>query len=322
MTNQAVLPDSIARQLAEAEALEKQLYATPAPTEGNTDPAPVEPDPEPTPAEIVEPVVPQPEQRSQEETFEQRYRILQGKYDAEVPRLHAQLREAMSQLQYMAGELDTLKAAKQTEQAPANVPDNDAETFGEDLVTTIDRRAAKLAAEMVSKELQPMRDYVRQLEARLGDVNQQVAVSAEDRFYNALAKAVPDYEAINVDQGFLRWLGEVVPGTGRSRQEFLNEASNALDSVRVAEIFSDYKLLTGKQVQGQQQRQVRQELERQTAPQSTRSSSATPPVGRVYTRADYERAYDPRTVRELGADKAAALQAEMDQAVAENRVQW
>ena len=63
------------------------------------------------------------------------------------------------------------------------------------------------------------------------------------------------------------------------------------------------------------------ELVRQQAPSPTRSS-APPPGERVWSRAEYERAYDPRHLRTLSSDESARLQAEADRAVAENRVQW
>ena len=320
MTSNADLPEAIRRQVEEAQALEQQLYGE-AP-EGNTEPQPeVQPEEPTAQPEVAAEPQPEPIRKEDEETYQQRYRVLQSKYDAEVPRLHAQLRDVMAQNQQLYGEFEKLKAQANAKPEPAPEPDNDAETFGEDLVDAIDRRAAKLAKDLVSQQLQPMQAYIQQLESKLGVVGEQVAESAQDRFYGELAKAVPDYEAINADQNFLNWLGEIDPVYGVPRQAALDRAANSLDAGRVAAIFQAYNVLTSKQVAAQQNQQVRKELERQVAPSASRSASQAP-AGRVFTRADYEYAYDPRTIRELGGEKTLALQAEVDRAVAEGRIQW
>jgi len=56
-----------------------------------------------------------------------------------------------------------------------------------------------------------------------------------------LDKAVPDWETINKDPAFLKWLGEMDPLTGIQRQELLNQAHKALDAPRVANFFNSWK---------------------------------------------------------------------------------
>lgn len=323
MTNQA-LPESVRRQLEEAEALEQQVYGQPTPEAGNTEPVA---EPEPTPAEpVVEDVqVAQPEVaavKEEEETYRRKYDVLQGKFDAEVPRLYAQLRDATGQLQQALTEVQTLRAAQNTPKPEPTAPDNDAETFGEDLTEAIDRRSERKAEAMVNKQIKPLMEYIKQLETRLGDVNQQVEVSSQDRFLNNLAKQVPDYETVNTEQGFLNWLGEVDPVYGVPRQAALDAASERMDADRTAQVFLAYKQLTGKQVTQQQTQQVRKELERQTAPNTPSSSPKPAATGNILSRAQYEYAFDPRTIREIGQAKADELMAEADRAYAEGRVQW
>lgn len=324
MTNQAQLPESIRRQIEEAEALEKQLYGQ-APEEGNTEPVDDAPQDEDVQAVSEEPeaqpVEPQP-QDDEEDKFRRRYEVLKGKYDAEVPRLSHQVRELNENLQRAMQEIEMLRQAPQAPQKVEEKPDNDAEVFGEDLVEAVDRRAEKKARALVAEQTAELKQYIEQLEARLGNVNQQVAVSAQDRFYSRLGQLVPDYEAVNGDEGFLNWLGQVDPVYGVPRQAALDAAAQAMDADRVANVFMAYKSLTGKQTQAAQKQQVRQELERQVAPSRTQASAATPQQGKIWTKAEFERAYDPRTIRELGQERADALVAEAEVALAEGRVQW
>lgn len=326
MTSQA-LPEHVRRQVEEAEALEKQIYgeAAPAPEEGNTDAdsgTTVDATPEPAVEEPVRQVV-QPEAVQEEDTFRRRYEVLQGKYNAEIPRLHAQVRELTDVVKATNAELEKLRHVPTKEQTP----DRDAEAFGEDLTAAIDRRAKAMAKELFEAESKSMVEYIQKLEARLGGVDQQVAISAQDQFLSNLARHVPDYETINADEKFLSWLSEADPVYGVPRQEALNHASGVLDVARTAAIFQAYKQLTGKQetapVATEPQRsQARQTLERQVAPSASRSSATAPTTGKIWTRAEFERAQDPRTIRELGAERANALAAEADLAYAEGRVQW
>ena len=231
-----------------------------------------------------------------------------------------QLRLANDRIQALAHELDAQRSKPAAQ--PAQADDNDAEVFGEDLVGAIDRRAEQKAKALVAQETQQLIAYVKQLEAKLGTVNEQVAVSAQDRFYGKLATLVPDYEAVNQDQGFLTWLGEVDSVYGVPRQAALDAAANASDPERVASVFNAYKMLTSKQVSQQQKQQVRQELERQTAPSSTRGAATQPTQGKVWTLAEFEAALDPRNMQKLGRHKAEELYQDALRAEAEGRLQF
>ena len=324
MTNQATLPESVRRQVEEAEALEKQLYGEPTP-EGNTEPSP-EPDPVPEPVPEPAPTpettaVTQPEGfADEEESFRRRYEVLQGKYSAEVPRLHAQLREANERMNSMQAEFSAIKEQLAQKPVTQDRPDNDAETFGEDLVDAIDRRAERKAQSLVAAELKPLQDYVRKLEAQLGSVNDSVQSSAQDVFLNKLAVQVPDYEATNVDQGFLAWLGESDPVYGVPRQAALDDAVRNLDVSRTASIFQAYNLLTRKQVATHKQQETRKELERQVAPKTNTPASQVPQSERIWTLGEWEAAQDPRNIYKMGRAESDALAAEAERALVEGRV--
>jgi molecular chaperone GrpE (heat shock protein) len=243
--SQTALPPSVQRQLDEAAALEAQLYGpAPTPEVVNTDvPQPAE-TPQPAPAEPapVEQPAPQPE----EETFRQRYNVLQHKYNAEVPRLHAQLREAVANITQLTAEVQRLQQA--TAQQPTSVPqdEEDTERFGEDLMAAIDRRATALAQQMLQSRDGEITQYIRSLETKLENVGERVVQTDQERFYAALAQRVPQWESINGNQAWLAWLSEVDPVYGQPRQAALDAAANALDANRVAAIFNAFNGLTSK----------------------------------------------------------------------------
>ena len=321
--SQTALPPSVQRQLDEAAALEAQLYGqAPTPKEVvNTDaPQPAE-TPQPAPAEPapVEQPAPQPE----EETFRQRYNVLQHKYNAEVPRLHAQLREAVANITQLTAEVQRLQ--QETAQQPTtSVPqdEEDTERFGEDLMAAIDRRATALAQQMLQSRDGEITQYIRSLEAKLENVGERVVQTDQERFYAALAQRVPQWEAINTNQAWLAWLSEVDPVYGQPRQAALDAAANALDANRVAAIFEAFNELTRKPVDAKAKETARKQLERQIAPQPASASAPSQAAGEHWTQADYERAYDPRIHRQVGPEKAAQMMAEADKALAEGRVRF
>ena len=319
--SQTALPPSVQRQLDEATALEAQLYGpAPTPTVVNTDvPQPAE-TPQPAPAEPapVEQPAPQPE----EETFRQRYNVLQHKYNAEVPRLHAQLREAVANITQLTAEVQRLQQA--TALQPTSVPqdEEDTERFGEDLMAAIDRRATALAQQMLQSRDGEITQYIRSLEAKLENVGERVVQTDQERFYAALAQRVPQWESINGNQAWLAWLSEVDPVYGQPRQAALDAAANALDANRVAAIFNAFNELTSKPVDAKAKETARKQLERQIAPQPASASASSQAAGEHWTQADYERAYDPRIHRQVGPEKAAQMMAEADKALAEGRVRF
>ena len=319
--SQTALPLSVQRQLDEAAALEAQLYGpAPTPEVVNTDaPQPAE-TPQPTPAEPapVEQPAPQPE----EETFRQRYNVLQHKYNAEVPRLHAQLREAVANITQLTAEVQRLQQS--TAQQPTAVPqdEEDTERFGEDLMAAIDRRATALAQQMLQSRDGEITQYIRSLEAKLENVGERVVQTDQERFYAALAQRVPQWESINGNQAWLAWLSEVDPVYGQPRQAALDAAANALDANRVAAIFNAFNELASKPVDAKAKETARKQLERQIAPQPASASAPSQAAGEHWTQADYERAYDPRVHRQVGPEKAAQMMAEADKALAEGRVRF
>jgi hypothetical protein len=256
-----------------------------------------------------------------EETWQVKFHTLKGKFDAEVPRLAAQAREQNSAIQTLLTENQGLKqrAATQPVQQAAPVTDADREAFGTDLVDMVDRVAAQRTQTLMEQIAQVRRDN-EQLNSRLGNVNEQVVSSAKDRFTNSLTTAVPDWEAVNSNQGFLEWLGEVDPIYGMPRQAGLDNAYGKLDAGRTAAIFQAYKLAAGIVAPATT---PSKELSRQIAP--TRSRNTATPVAnqantRIWTNSDIEAFYKDLRLGNLGSEDAARIEAEINAAAAEGRV--
>lgn len=214
-----------------------------------------------------------------EETFEQKYRTLQGMYNAEVPRLHAERRELSNRVQQLEQLISAMNAKPAQSQAPAQklITDQDVEDYGD----SIEVMRKVFREEMASKdaELNELKQLVRQVQGtvvpQVHQLSQNYAVSNEQRFWADLQTAVPDWQDINADKGFQAWLLEVDPLTGIPRQTYLDDAQRNLDARRVANFFSAWKGATGvPDARTPRETQAASELERQVAPGKSRSGGA------------------------------------------------
>jgi len=315
------LPKQVEAQLRELEALEKQL--TDAQNPAPADPAPTlaEPpqDPQPAPAEPkpVEPTPTPTEPVVAEETWQQKYKTLKGMYDAEVPRLHADLRELKAQVDSLrkASETKPVEPAK-PKAAEKLVTDADVEAFGSDLIE-VQRKVAREVAAEFRGELDAMRAENEKLREQLTSTGTQVS---EASFEQRLYRMVPDFEAVNADPKWIAWLNEVDPLLRAPRSSVAQQAFNRGDAEGVAHYVALFKQ-NSKPVEPAADRT--EELERQLQP--NRGATSAPPTsqkGKVYTNADIEKMF--RKAADLGTkgqtDAAKKLEAEIDAAFMEGRV--
>lgn len=225
---------------------------------------------------------PQDVGRGAEENITQKYKTLQGMYNAEVPRLHSQNRELNARVQQMEQLLASLSAqSKQPEQQTNVAPlvtDSDVAEYGESL--DVMRRVTREELYPVASKIAQLENIIRQLQTnvvpQVQAVAQRQAVNAEQQFWSDLSGAVSNWREINDDQAFQSWLLDVDPLTGISRQTYLEDAHRNLDVRRVASFFQTWNELTGKANVAQTNRRAASasELERQVAPGRSKNTGA------------------------------------------------
>ena len=293
------LPNSIQHAADYADALEQKLQSeaqvTDAPELGNDEP--VHQDDQPA---------------DDTEKLRSRYASLQGKYNAEVPRLHSRAKELEAQLQQLMEENASLRGeiAKQ-EEAKSYLTERDSETYGEDMVDLV-RRAAKEESSRFAREAATLKSQVEELRQQMSYQAQTVAAQREEAFYEALSAAVPDWETQNTEQGFLDWLAQADPLYGFQRNEALQRAFNARDAQRVAAIFLEYQ---------QTAQRSSNPLARQVNPKGSRASvdHQGQPM-RTFTNKDVADFYDAWRRGKYTDEQAALIEKEIQDAVAAGRV--
>jgi hypothetical protein len=287
------LPEQIRKQTEAVQELYKQLNgdenngneATP-PADGNTSPSENTAQPAPADESAVSNNAAQPQGNEQtpsgtgqeddpnSETYAQKWRTLQGMYNAEVPRLHSQNRELNGRVQQMEQLLASLsqqssQPAQQTQVAPL-VTENDVQEYGDSL--DVMRRVTREELYPVAQKIAQLDQIIRSLQTSVVPQVQAVAhrqaMTAEQQFWSDLSSAAPNWREINDDHAFQSWLLEIDPLTGISRQTYLEDAQRILDVRRVASFFQTWNELTGKANVAQNTRRTAtaSELERQVAP--------------------------------------------------------
>jgi len=272
------LPKSIQAQADAADATLKAAYPETHGLDGQTQVAePVPPiplpvvqasEPQPPAQPQAQPVVVQQPQPPQDDSWEQRYRTLQGIHNKQVGELKDRLEQLAAQHQHL---LDRLNApAPVAQPQPVAVNPQDAETFGEDLVRMIQRTAEQTLGPVA----QSVEQRLAQLEQSLQGTNKVVAKTADDTFFVSLREQVPDFDQINTSDPFLAWLAEEDDLTGNPRQAALTAAGNARDLNRVVKVFNAFKKATGATQQPSPPATPQSRLEAQVSPVSTGNGGA------------------------------------------------
>lgn len=266
-------------------AVEPQESATPSTPATPATPSDQEGTPEPEPKE------------SDGDYWRRRFEVIEGKYNAEVPQLHARLSDANRQIDQLKQELDQLKQQPQESEPSKPSLDNSAleaslqeleNTYGSEFVAPF-RQQQEYLQQLVSQN-QSLGQTLEQLRNQVQDVSQRHERNEEDDFFERLGTVVPDWQQLNRDQDFINWVQEVEPLSGTPKVDLLNRARQELDADRAAKFFQDYKRERGigqeqrDQERQQQKRQQKQrDLEKKVAPGETRAGD-TPKQAPVYTR--------------------------------------
>lgn len=326
------LPKSIQAQADAADATLKAAYPETHGLDGQTQVAePVPPiplpvvqasEPQPPAQPQAQPVVPQQPQPPQpsDDSWEQRYRTLQGIHNKQVADLKDRLDQMAAQHQQLLDRLSAPPPAAQPQ--PVAVNSQDAEVFGEDLVKMIQRTATQ----MLGPVAESVEQRLSQLEASLQGTNKVVAKTADDTFFTDLRTQVPDFDQINTSEPFLAWLAEEDDLTGEPRQAALSAAGNARDLRRVVKVFNAFKRTAGTTAQPSPPASPASRLEAQVSPISTGNGGA--PVTQnaqgkpLLTTQQVERFYsDVRRGAYRGNDQMRmATEAVINEALAEGRI--
>lgn len=229
------------------------------------------------------------------DTYAQRWRSLQGSYNAEVRSRH-ELQNRVQQMEQLLSSLSSQQVAPPQQHEPRAsklVTEKDVEEYGDsiDMMRKVTREELDTVAQRIAQIEGAMRQMHSSVVPQVQAVAQRQQVNSEQQFWSDLTKTEPSWRVINDDQRFQNWLLEADPLTGITRQTYLEDAQRNLDASRVANFFRSWLEITGQATTAQQpSRSAASELERQVAPgRSKTASTPTSNTSKMYSPKDIEK---------------------------------
>jgi len=165
--------------------------------------------------------------------YKAKYLSLQGKYNAEVPKLTMEIRNLKSQVVSLEEQVSTLLINKNQNAEKGEVLNK--EQF-----------------EQYGKEFGSLVDEIQQLKKQNADFSAQIdslqsapkGTNNHEAYMNgvidAIARLGANFDIMNIDPVFIGWLKQVPPGDYEDRHAKLKRAEAAMDLPATVEIFKTY----------------------------------------------------------------------------------
>lgn len=287
-----------AQQAPEGDTPTEQTTEQQTPVEQSDESVGIAPEPQPEPTDST----PTPATGADDQ-LEHRYRVLQGKYNSEVPRLSAENKDLKGRLQQIEQQLLELQAAKDSQPL---VSQQEIDEYGEGLID-VARRVAR--EELATKDAE-----IKMLKSKLESLEETTTKVVQEDFFTSLGNKVSDWATINSDSNFHKWLGEIDDLTGARRQDLLSAAERDRDADRVAKFFLAFKKTSQKLMAD-----ANSALSSQVAPSSVQTPN-TPPAKKVWTRGEISAFYARLRRGEVDDAEAVAIESDIQAASLEGRV--
>ena len=342
----SALPKAVQKQIEEANRLAEQLAKErlqPAPppegqppaSDPGAPPAAAAPDAGQPPADGGQPASSAPPTPAAE-GWEQKYRVLQGKYNAEVPRLQRQVNEQNSALEQLKSQLTATqgmlsalangRVAAPAGQGPAPaappklVKDEEVKEFGEDLTDFIKRVAQEALLPTIDQRLQPVQQQVAEVRQTATKVVERATQSDHERLLATLDQQIDGWRQQNNDPAFLDWLGQPDPFSGVARGDLLRQAYEGFDVPRIVAIFKGYRnehaVVTPPAASAAAAAAPQRSLDEFVAPGTPKAGAAGAQDGagkRIWTQAEIKRFYDDCTAGKYRTTEGQARRREIEQ---------
>jgi hypothetical protein len=162
--------------------------------------------------------------REEYDKLKHSYDVLQGKYNAEVPRLH----DEVADLRVMISDVNkTAKSKQEDTQVPEGVSQLREEFPAVD--EALDWKIKKHVSEAMTG-----------IEDRFKTVEATATKTTTNSIKSDLSRLAPGWDSVDNDPKFHAWLREPDRYTGKPKQELLNESYYGGNSQNVANFFLDY----------------------------------------------------------------------------------
>lgn len=214
-----------------------------------------------TPSPAVTPDITPPAAQQPDE-WQQRYNVLKGKYDNEVPDLNRQIQDLRrinddltQQITAMKSELEALRQQKTQadestaaqslglEQSSEMLRD---QGYSDEMIEAFQGMAKAVHGgeiDSLRKQLSDVTGNLESVQEESVKQSQEAALNAETRFQDEISSKVPDWRVINDSQEFLSWLQEIDEPSGATKLQLLQHAYQQKDLNRTLYFFTQWKAI-------------------------------------------------------------------------------
>lgn len=280
--------------------------------------APGAPKPEVKPGEV------ETVSKAEFDKLKSRLDVLLGKYNSEVPRFAARVKELEHENDGLLGKLE------QATKAPATVnPDAYKKYLTEEEKADLDENYAAIQAKMargIAEEIaenrsKDMGDQVKELRQTIENLRESQAHVAQSNFWKAVDALAPGAAVANAsdDPDWVAFLGGVDRTSRLTYREIGIAAVNRGDTEGVANLFNLFKSSVGVDPEAARKRVLAQ-VKPDTAPSASRTQSR--PAGPFINESDIRKFYQNAASSRLTDQQIAAKEAEFDLAASEGRIRF
>lgn len=269
---------------------------------------------------VTEPIEdPQETPKAKRINWKKRFINLKSSQDATIYSLRTDNANLKAQLLELDAKVSNMVSNVKTDDPFDTLfTEEDKDVLGEealDIFTKASKAAVDSAVSPLKAKLEEEKQHrVKQQQIEVRDQRK----AADTIFLEKLGNLVPDYDELDYDPGFKKWMDEPDTYSGFQRKQLLHNAKNSGDVVRVAEFFVEYQQLTASP-----REESNKALEKAVGPTGSNASQVnTEQKFRTYTMTEVEAFYDSvNRGKYIGKEsEAKALEAKYDKAFAEGRI--
>lgn len=169
--------------------------------------------------------------------WEKRFKNMKRSHDETVNQLRSQNEELSGQVEKLTALVEKAKTEEPAAQEPVFTKE-EVEEYGQGFLDMVTRVAKSASSGSSSGDIA---NELKELKGQFHNIVQNQVRTEEEKFYDELTRAVPNWEAINEDERFHEWLKEEMPMTGNERQHFLSQAQQRFDASTVKGFFIQWQ---------------------------------------------------------------------------------
>ncbi|HBN13462.1 MAG TPA: hypothetical protein DD407_00380 [Pseudohongiella sp.] len=253
---------------------------------------------------------------SEGDPWEQRYKILQGKYNKEVPDLHDQVRklkQEVGQLREAGTGADSQELTRLREENAKLKQEQESASKPAQGSPDLDALREQYPPDLVDGILAIVKGMVAPLEQRVDSVDQTVSRTSKssnvDRLRSKLKESGIDFDQVNTDPVFVQdFLGELAPYSSQTKGQLLQEAFESGDINRAAQFFIDY---SGNRGSASGARDPKSQIDEHVSVHTPGQGGTPSTAGNVWNEHTIAQFYDDKRRGKYTPEEAKALEADL-----------